>query len=55
MNRELLEILAEMSLQLSPKRIEALAKAVEDCIGEDVADAVLDARGPNYDKVLFST
>lgn len=53
MNRELLEILAEMSLQLSPKRIEALAKAVEDCIGEDVADAVLDARGPNYDKSLF--
>ncbi len=53
MNKELLEILAEMSLQLSPKRIEALAKAVEDCIGEDVADAVLDARGPNYDKSLF--
>ena len=53
MNKELLEILAEMSLQLSPKRIEALAKAVEGCIGEDVADAVLDARGPNYDKSLF--
>ena len=53
MNSELYEILAEMVLQLSPKRIEGLAKAVEHCEGDDVADAILDARGPNYDKVLF--
>ena len=54
MNRELLELLAEMSLQLSPKRLEVLAKAAEGCLGDDVADAILDARGPNYDKSLFN-
>ncbi len=53
MNRELLEILAEMSLQLSPKRIEALAKAVDGCLGEEIADAIQEAKGPNYDKSLF--
>lgn len=53
MKTELHEILAEMALQLSPKRIEVLAKAVEHCEGDDVADAILDARGPNYDKALF--
>ena len=54
MKSELYDILAEMVLELSPKRIEVLAKAVEGCSNaEDVSDAILEARGPNYDKVLF--
>jgi phosphatidylserine/phosphatidylglycerophosphate/cardiolipin synthase-like enzyme len=54
MKSELYDILAEMVLELSPKRIEVLAKAVEGCYNEeDVSDAILEARGPNYDKVLF--
>ena len=53
MKSELYDILAEMVLELSPKRIEVLAKAVEQCEGENVIDAVMEAKGPNYDKILF--